>query len=408
MGKIRTYLVMVLFACLSLTSCNEEGINIDEVNKETVFVYMPWTGSETSSGLYECLLINLDSIEAAIQRNGLKDTRVLVFLSESHEQSKLYEITYDQKAGLEHKAIKQYSGHEYTTADGIASILTDVKNAAYALNYGLIIGAHGTGWTHVSDWEDFPYKAPKKYNGQRKTPGMELLQYPETRFFGSSTDKRFSTDIEVLAEGIRKSGLHMQYILFDDCYMANVEVAYELRNQTNFLLGSTSEVIDLGIPYADMWTSLATPTPNYSSTVSAFYNFYKDYSTPCGTFAAIDCRQVESLASIMRQINQNFTFDETMLDDVQVLDGFEVPIFFDIEDYVHHLCTDPYLYERFAAQLEKTVVSKAATEFIYSHIYSIPEIIDVNTFSGMTISDPSQNVAAMRGKSNTSWWKATH
>jgi len=93
---------------------------------------------------------------------------------------------------------------------------------------------------------------------------------------------------------------------------------------------------------------------------------------------------------------------------VQVLDGFEVPIFFDIEDYVHHLCTDPYLYERFAAQLEKTVVSKAATEFIYSHIYSIPEIIDVNTFSGMTISDPSQNVAAMRGKSNTSWWKATH
>ena len=52
MGKIRTYLVMVLFACLSLTSCNEEGINVDEVNKETVFVYMPWTGSETSSGLY--------------------------------------------------------------------------------------------------------------------------------------------------------------------------------------------------------------------------------------------------------------------------------------------------------------------------------------------------------------------
>jgi hypothetical protein len=33
---------------------------------------------------------------------------------------------------------------------------------------------------------------------------------------------------------------------------------------------------------------------------------------------------------------------------------------------------------------------------------------NIETFSGITISDPSQNNVAMKGKEKTSWWKATH
>ena len=87
-----------------------------------------------------------------------------------------------------------------------------------------------------------------------------------------------------------------------------------------------------------------------------------------------------------------------------------VPIFFDMGDYVSKLCTDPALYEKFKAQLSKVVLNKAATKQIYSTIYGIfyPKRIDVNTFSGITISDPSRHFVALRGKERTSWWKATH
>ena len=54
------------------------------------------------------------------------------------------------------------------------------------------------------------------------------------------------------------------------------------------------------------------------------------------------------------------------------------------------------------------MVSKTATSRLYSHIYRIPKFIEVNTFSGLTISDPSYNAVIQESKKQTAWWKATH
>ncbi len=399
-------ILIALFSMIAI-SCNEESVEVDSVNQQTILVFMPWSGSESDIGLYNHFLVNLDSIESAIvKRNGLNKTRLLVFISESGQSSKLYEVKYE-KNRCTHQPIKTYSGTEYTTAEGIAGIVNDAKNAAEALNYALIVGCHGVGWTYLSDWENYPYRT--KGNALRvKQNSPAGSPYERTRFYGSVDDKRYATDIETLSEGLQLSGTHMQYILFDDCYMANAEVAYELRNVTNFLVGSTSEIMAMGMPYATMWKSLNTQTPKYSEMVTAFHEFYSNYRTPCGTIAAIDCRQMESLAAVMKQINEHFTLPEAELENLQILDGFDETIFFDLGDYVAKLCTDPYLYEKFTAQLAKTVVSKANTEQIYSYIYGLPTYIDVKTFSGLTISDPSRNTVAQKGKERTAWWKATH
>lgn len=421
--------VFALFlTSLLLLSCGGESVEVSEINQQTVLVYMPWSGSESSDdGLYRNFLQNLDSIESGIvKKNGLGKTRVLVFISETSSMSKLYEITYDKKT-CTRKELKYYSGTNYTSAEGIANIINDAKNAAEALNYSLIIGCHGVGWTYLTDWKDYPYEAKSfgdhypteaTKNGDSAPSTVHSLRvkqnltaqngFERTRFFGSVSDSRYATDIETLAEGIRLSGTHMQFILFDDCYMANAEVAYELRGVTNFLLASTSEVMAIGMPYAEMWKSLNAQTPNYKTAVEAFHSFYSKYRVPCGTIAAIDCRQMDNLAAVMRQINENYTFDEAKLANIQVLDGFYDPIFFDLGDYVAKLCTDPYLSEKFTAQLAKTVVSKANTERIYSYLYELPKYIDVSKFSGLTISDPSQNSVAVKGKERTAWWKATH
>ncbi len=400
----------------TLCGCGEEAIDITTVNQQTLFIYMPWSGSEDEVGLYEVLKENLDSIESAIVTNGgLGKTRVVVFLSESATSSTLYEICYENNA-CTHQKIRTYEGHNYTTVEGLTSILNEVKNKAYALNYALIVGCHGTGWTPVEAWENYPYSAKPALAGTNSPKGTTLQvkqndpssPYPRTRFYGSITSSDYAANISTLTEAISQAGLHMQFILFDDCYMANVETAYELRNVTNFLIASTSEVIDLGMPYADMWSYLNTATPKYSSAINAFYNFYKDYSTPCGTIAAIDCRQMDNLAAVMKQINSECTLADSLLESIQLLDGFNVPLFYDFGDYVEKLCTNPYIYETFTAQLAKTVNSKAATEYIYSHLYVVPQYIPIETFSGLTISDPSENPVALRSKTSTSWWKATH
>lgn len=401
-GYISVPLLFVMLTVISLVSCDKEESTVDDVNKQTILVYMPWSGSANSDGLYHFFLANLDSIEVGLKaKGGITNNRVLIFISESARNSVLYELTYDKKTEkCERKKLRDYEGHDYTTAEGITSLLNEVKSLAPALNYAMMIGCHGTGWTFKDSWDNYPYYS--------KTFSMFEEEEPSTRFFGSVSDFTFSTNISTLAEGISGAGMKMQYIQFDDCYMCNVEVAYELRNVTNFLIASTSEVMNIGFPYQKMWKGLSNPVPDYSLAISAFGQFYNDYIYPYGTAAAIDCREMDNLASIMKLINDKYTISEEALAEVQVLDGFDTPIFYDFGDYVDKLCTENALHNRVVSSLNTLVKAKANTENIFSMLYNEARIIPVKTFSGITISDPSQHVVAKKSLQHTSWYQATH
>lgn len=397
------YLLCLFSFSIVLISCHDDAFDEKEVNQQTILVFMPWTGtSGGNTGLYDAFLDNLDSIESAITaKKGLDRSRLVVFISNSANASTMYEVAYEN-AKIVHKPIKDYTGHDYTTADGISQILKDVSVTAPALNYAMIVGCHGTGWTFKDSWTDYPNYAKRMTRAQND-------RWPRTRFYGSVSEKDYATDITTLAEGIANAGLKMQYILFDDCYMANAEVAYELRGVTNFLIASTSEVIFIGMPYAEMWQYLASPTPNYESAVNAFYTFYSNYSTPCGTLSAIDCRQMDKLADIMKQINAKYTLPDSLRDSLQVLDGFDNgAIFYDMGDYVGRLCKDDGLKDQFNEQLRSAVRKTVHTDSIYSFLYARPMYIKVNTFSGMTISDPSTNSVVLKSLNRTSWYGATH
>ena len=86
------------------------------------------------------------------------------------------------------------------------------------------------------------------------------------------------------------------------------------------------------------------------------------------------------------------------------MDGYRPTLFYDLGDYVSHLCGDPALLQAFNDQLSRAVPYKAHTDFFYSMSSGK---IPINTFSGITISDPSQNSLA-RTKTSTKWYKATH
>ena len=388
-------------------------------NELTILLYMPWTGSLSSEGLYPYLTENVESVCTAIEgMKGMTDYRLMLFISESYNKSKLYEITYNEsRVKCEKKLVKEYSGHEYTAVKGLTDILNEVRNHATAQNYAMVLGCHGTGWTFKDSWHRYPNYAKETSPSLGEGPGVGIpyqnydgvITPMHTRFFGSVSDiSTFSTDIPTLAQAIANAGMKMEYILFDDCYMANVEVAYELRNVTDFLLASTSEVMAVGVPYYSMWASLASVTPGYVDAVSAFDRFYRDYVMPYGTFSAIDCRQMDELATAMREINSKYKLSDEALHSIQVLDGFYDPIFYDMGDYLEKLCTGLVDYSYIVTLMESAVCSKCSTDQIYSFLYNSPTVIDVNTFSGITISDPSINSVALDGKEKTSWWKATH
>ena len=429
--KLFTLFICMISLAMTFTGCSEEAFDTDSVNKQTILVFYPWTGSQSDTGLLGDLQNNIDSIcDGIIDRKGLNNSRVLVFLSNKYNHSMLYDLQYNATTkSVDRVPLKEYEGASYASAEGIADILNEVKTQASALNYALIVGAHGCGWTYASDWSKYPdYARPSvtrpsdsALNGYSATgysatgiSSFSGIQFgpdpnaPLTRFFGSVSLAENAMDISTLAEGIRESGLKMQYILFDACYMSNIETAYELKDVTNYMIASGSEIMAAGLPYRSMWSYLNSPTPNYSGIVSTSVNFYKNSSAPFCNLAAIDCRQVEKLAGVMKDINAEYQLSASVsLDSIQHLDGFRPNLFYDLETYVDSLHPSGYLLDQFKSQLKLTIKASDHTDEAYTCIYS-SDSFKIKNYCGITISDPSQHSVAIKGREKTGWWKATH
>ena len=413
--KLFTLFICMISLAMTFTGCSEEAFDTDSVNKQTILVFYPWTGSKSNTGLLGYLQNNIDSIcDGIIDRKGLNNSRVLVFLSDKYNHSTLYDLQYNATTkSVDRVPLKEYEGASYASAEGIADILNEVKTQASALNYALIVGVHGCGWTYASDWSRYPYYARPSVTRPRDN-NFSGIQFgpdpnaPLTRFFGSVSLAENAMDISTLAEGIKESGLKMQYILFDACYMSNIETAYELKDVTNYMIASGSEIMAAGLPYRSMWSYLNSPTPNYSGIVSTSVNFYKNSSAPFCNLAAIDCRQVEKLAGVMKDINaENQLSASVSLDSIQHLDGFRPNLFYDLETYVDSLHPSGYLLDQFKNQLKLTIKASDHTEEAYTCIYS-SESFKIKNYCGITISDPSQHSVAIKGREKTGWWKATH
>ena len=409
------YLFLFIIGLIGFGSCSDDSLDVDSVNKQTILVFMPWSGA----GLHPYLLRNLDSIESAITTAKGLDGRLLVMLATSASQASLYEVTYNN-GQIQHTTIKEYNDNSYYTVEGMTQLFNDVKTNAEALNYALMIGGHGMGWLYKSDWttsyDAKSFTGNSKHGADKGIVDNMMPSFTQTRFFGNTTDVSNAFDIADLAAAIQGAGMKMQYILFDDCYMANVETAYELKDATNFLIGSTCEIMSEGMPYKTMWSSLATATPNYTTAANNFLTFYSNYSIdgysyPYGALSVIDCRNLDGLAKLMRGINGRYTFADSLRDSLQVLDGFHTPIFYDLGDYVAHLCKNNDMLNDFNSTLSSVIKTSVHTDEVYTLLYYPYEsgrTFKLNRYSGITISDPSQNSMAVKGKEKTAWWKATH
>lgn len=396
-GKIFFAGMIIILSGLCSACDDDDDVMTEKEKTQTLLMYMPWSGNLTSY-----FLVNIKDMGKAIQTGILKHERVLVFLATSRNRASMFELVYNERGDTcIRKPLKSYENHPCTTAEGIASLLEDMKSFAPADRYSMTIGGHGMGWLFVNKSRSYPLSADTK----RTEPfyHWEYTEGPLTRYFGG-TSSDTQTNISTLAEGISSAGLHMEYILFDDCYMSCVEVAYELRHVTDHLIASTSEIMAKGMPYEEMGAHLVGQI-DYEAICESFHTFYSSYSTPCGTIAVTRTGELEPLAGIMKEINTRFTFDQSLADSLQELDGYTPCMFYDYGDYVARLCPDTAMLNRFNTQLTRTVIHHRHTPYYYSAISGRKE--KINRFSGITCSDPSTHRLTQQ-KDSTSWYKATH
>lgn len=376
-----TFLSLCILCAAACTKDEPNTPTEPQIAEKTIFVFMPH-----STNLYKYLLNNIAGMKRAIESNkGLGNTRLVVFIAKDKKQSALINIKYE-KGVCKQDTLEKYSSPTYLTTNGRVELFNKVKEYAPANRYAMIVGCHGMGWI----------------------PSSTVFKAKKSRYFGG-LENGYKIDIDDFAESIKAAGMKMQFILFDDCYMSCMEVAYDLKDATDYIIASTSEVMDKGMPYHRIYQHLMGAEPDYKAVCDNFYDYYTNYSAPYGTIGVTDCRYMDEMAAMMKYINTKHTFDTNRLNNVQDLDGetFTPTIFFDFDDYVHNLCTnDNSTYEQFYALLQRLVPYKANTNYIFSGNMQIAT--KVNHFSGITISDPSTRSEITESKKYTNWWIQTH
>ena len=128
----------------------------------------------------------------------------------------MYEIKM-HRGRCQHDTIAKFTdyNYEYTSVEGLSKLLDLAKGEVATPQFATVIGCHGDAW--------IPAKDVKR------------------SFGGAEIESRI--DISTLRDALKKSNLTAEYILFDDCYMSSVEVAYELREVCRHLIASPAEAI---------------------------------------------------------------------------------------------------------------------------------------------------------------------
>ena len=353
---------------------------------------------------------NIEKMLEALNKNIQGESQVVVITTDSTVDATLYEFRYDANLGEAVKErVKKLPLALSYSAELFESILREAIEFAPAEKYALVIGSHGRAW--VPDWQTDPL--PKQLSSLGYSSIDQLWKRNEnaemTRHLGDGEKIRY--DVEEVAAAIAANNIKLEYILFDACFMGNVESAYALRNVTKYIIGSPCEVMGYGFPYAKiMQYMLQNGGTSYDldKICSEYVSHYKsEATTPSGCVAITHTAELEALAQAMKAVNAADQKDDFSLSKVQYYEGQNPHSFYDLGHMVELSCADAGVAAAFKKQLDKTVTSRYHTDRFYS-AFGSDNIYwhDINYYSGTTTSAMVEHYELDWVK--TEWYKATH
>lgn len=405
MRLLRHTLCLLTLATLAACSKEEPGYNPPALADRTVLLYMP---GQSLSTYYKN---NIQGIHTAVTDRALGNGRMLVcWQPEKQTSAVMLEIYYDRnKRRSETKTLKTYDDFNAGSAADVQRIFADAAELAPAQNYGLIIGCHGKAWIPASGGV-LPYSlrsAEPDDDVWTTAPGAKT-----TRSFG---DTGYELDITELASAIEAQRFRFDYLIFDDCFMANIETLYDLRRAVDYIVASPCEVMGDGFPYDRIVPHLFEGNGVLSSlekTCWEFWNLYENDWRSTIAYEQSGCislavtAQLDALAKEMRRIkDKKQAFD---IDALQYYKGNVTKLFYDLEHFVTLCCNDPGAVNDFKARMELAfpVSSRRHTASFYSAYDRRNH--SINYYSGVSVSEPEPSARYAAENRQTNWYRDTH
>lgn len=350
---------------------------------------------------------NIADAKAAIINNGIlgNSNRVIFFRQNSSTKGYIGEIYYD---GTEIHHMDIDLSTSLMTPDELGEIMATMANIAPAERFGIVLAGHGQAWItrEILDNHKDISTFSLGYNPWIQAAGAET-----TRAYG---EKNVQFDIEELAEAIELSKVELDYILFDACFMSNIETIYELRNLANYIIASPCEIMGRGFPYERTLPYLFQndgKESDYEGAAESYYEYYRDEvnsgSARCGSITVYDCSKIEALAEATKRAMVGAISREDRecrIDLMQTYEGQTPHHFFDFGQWINHIARDQVALENFNKAFKDCVIATFTLDSFFSAYGNYGTYpINLDVYSGVTTSAPSG--AYPNGWRTTNWYK---
>ena len=364
-------------ALLLLCACEkEEEPQVPLVAGRTVLVY--FAADNNLSGSVEG---DIAAMEEGLLHTDMHNGNLLVYVDKKGQSPQLLRLVQEGDS-IRRELIEEYAiDHASATAERLHQVLRQVTDSYPSDRYGLVLWSHGTAWL-PADYKNY------------------------LRSFGTDTGNHFMSVNDLTAA---LSDYHFDFLLFDACYMASLEVAYALRHCTDYLIASPTEVLADGFPYQLFMQDLFTPEANVVDIATQFYTYYQ---SSYGTVSVPNTAELADLATAYRVIFQGKSEEELFAVPVQELQIMEyltgnVHALYDCADYVRQLATDSQ-YAEFQSCLDRAVIYKATTpKSAYAYAYGT--YLPINRFSGLSIYVPQAELAELNNwYQQLEWYQAVY
>lgn len=309
-------------------SCQEDDSPIVVPSQHVLLLYMG--GDNNLSG-------ETDQKIEAIRKawNGSLNDRLVVYQDTYSAPPTLVEIVKEGGQNVK-KIIKTYPEENSADAAVFGRVIQEVKLLYPSPSYGLLLFSHASGWL----------------------PQATLLQ-PRTVI----VDKKDEMDIVDFAKAIPDKAF--DYIVFEACFMSGIEVMYELKDKTDYIVGSSAEILSPGFTpiYPQIINNLFEPTPNLKAFTETAFNYFNSKTgyEQSATFTVVKTAELSKLAAwIKANVDQSASVN---IFDLQHFDRYSYRLFFDFEDYFSRLLKTEQQKTELKNLISKCIVYKAATPY---------------------------------------------
>lgn len=337
--KLYIRIVLLLIFPLVVSSCLKDVTDhSDRIAARTILYYMAGDnnlGQETQD--------KVDALVAAWNSMGVNQ-HLLIYQDRGGEYApRLLEIETGENGKGKLVVLAEYETENSASQRPFARAINEMVNRYPGTDYGLIVFSNSSGWLPAEN---------------------------RVRPFSTMTDGNHAFELTDFANIIPDG--QFKFIVFTSGLMAGVEVAYELKDKTEYILASSADVFSPGFTpvYAGMIQKLYRESPDLKGVAKDYVDHCNSLSgnSRSATVSVIRPRELAPLKKLLAQIESNVEnwewIDRTNIQHFD-LRQFDVYMFYDLEGYIRTIGKQNEVDE-FMSILGKAVSYKAATNEIMS------------------------------------------